>query len=124
MELLKHVGNRIRELRQKAGESQEELAAALKVAANTISRWETATYKPSLEDLDKLARHFRVSILEFFPQSQSQPDSKVEALLRVAQDLKPEDVDELKKYAEFRRAQALYQVGSRRTRGRKRGEQK
>jgi len=35
---------------------------------NTISRWETATYHPSLEDLDQLARFFGVTILEFFPK--------------------------------------------------------
>ena len=47
--------------------SQEALAREVKVAANTISRWETCTYRPSLEDLERLARFFEVSITTFFP---------------------------------------------------------
>jgi hypothetical protein len=33
--------------------SQEALAKALGTTSNTISRWETAVYKPSVEDLDR-----------------------------------------------------------------------
>jgi transcriptional regulator with XRE-family HTH domain len=43
------IGSKIRELRttlKGKGISQEELARAVKTTANTVSRWETATYKP------------------------------------------------------------------------------
>ena len=40
----------------------------LGVASNTISRGETATYRPTIEDLEKLARFFGKSILYFFPR--------------------------------------------------------
>ena len=49
--------------------SQEALAAKLNVAANTVSRWETGTYKTTPADLAKLARFFAVSITVFFPIS-------------------------------------------------------
>lgn len=109
MDLTRYVGERIRELRSRhggAGISQEALAKALETAANTVSRWETGTYRPSLEDLDALARYFGVSILEFFPKEETPAESKVSALLRAARDLPEEDIEELQKYAEFRRARA------------------
>lgn len=111
MELIEYVGRRIRDLRMSYGEegiSQEALAKALDVASNTISRWETATYRPSLEDLDKLARFFGVSILEFFPPDDATSNDQIAALLRAAKQLAPEDLEELRRYAEFRRARNLY----------------
>ena len=128
MELTRYVGERIRQLRNShggaAGISQEALAAALKKAANTVSRWETGTYRPDLEDLDALSRFFRVSILEFFPQQEVPVESKVSGLLRAARDLPEEDIDELQKYAEFRRARAvLGSVQGKKKAGRPRSEE-
>lgn len=123
MNLLQHVGGRIRELRASYGGgqglSQEALANELGVATNTISRWETATYRPTLEDLDRLARFFNVSILTFFPQEETASDERVNALLRAARQLPDEDIDELRKYAEFRRARSFYGHGTRPRPGRK-----
>jgi transcriptional regulator with XRE-family HTH domain len=111
LELTRYVGERIRQLRNQhgggSGISQEALANALHTAANTISRWETGAYKPSLHDLDALSRFFGVSILEFFPREDVPAESKVSALLRAARDLPDDDIDELRKYAEFRRARAM-----------------
>src|SRR5881396_560163 len=59
--IYEQIGNKIRELRTTAkGQtiSQEVLAQAVNTTANTISRWETATYKPSISDLERLARFF------------------------------------------------------------------
>ena len=66
------IGKKIRELRLRypKGEiSQDAVAEKLGIASNTVSRWETGTYKPTAEDLDKLARLFEVSITAFFPIS-------------------------------------------------------
>lgn len=125
MDLFEHVGDRIRDLRLGyggGGLSQEALAKALGVATNTISRWETATYHPSLEDLDKLARFFGVSILSFFPPEQQPANEGITALLRAAEQLSPEDLEELRRYAEFRRARHLYGKGGRKVTGRKRND--
>lgn len=76
MGLRKQVGDRIRELRtgyRGKGLSQEALAGKLQIATNTISRWETGTYRPSIEDLEMLARFFGISISEFFPQDAAPP---------------------------------------------------
>lgn len=125
MDLIEYVGTRIRELRQSFGGgeglSQEALAQALGVAKNTISRWETATYRPGIEDLEKLARFFGVSILDFLPPEERPENDRLAALLRTAQDLPDEDLEELNRYAEFRKARAIYSQ-EKKSKGRKKKE--
>ena len=130
MDLLDHVAARIKDLRvnYNSGEglSQEALAAHLKVASNTISRWETGTYRPSLKDLEKISRFFGVSMMSFFPEDMvdDDEDENLRALLRTARQLHPSDVEELRKYAEFRRARGIYQGKTRPRPGRKGGKHK
>jgi transcriptional regulator with XRE-family HTH domain len=129
MDLYEYVGQRIRELRSQHGGppgiSQEVLAQKLDVATNTISRWETATYHPTLDDLDRLARFFGVSLLELLPPDERQTASKqseeISALLRAAQDLAEEDLVELRRYAEYRRARFQLDNQPKRKRGRPKG---
>ncbi len=104
-DIYQQIGNQIRELRTTVrgkGISQAELAQAVKTTANTVSRWETATYKPSISDLEKLARFFGVPITTFFPEAQ--PMSRTSTLLTATADLDDEDLEELTLYALFRRA--------------------
>ena len=125
MNLFEYIATRIRDLRTSYGSeglSQEALANAVGVATNTVSRWETGMYRPGLEDLDRLARFFGKSILEFFPAEANRTDDKVAALLRAAKQLPPEDIDELRRYAEFRRARSFYAGGQKPRAGRKKKE--
>ena|SRR5689334_9581845 len=130
MDLLDHVAARIKDLRvsYNSGEglSQDALAGHLKVASNTISRWETGTYRPSLKDLEKISRFFGVSMMSFFPEDMvdHEEDENLKALLRTARQLHPSDVEELRKYAEFRRARGIYQGKTRPRPGRKGGKHK
>jgi transcriptional regulator with XRE-family HTH domain len=130
MDLLDHVAARIKDLRvsYNSGEglSQDALAGHLKVASNTISRWETGTYRPSLKDLEKISRFFGVSMMSFFPEDMvdDEEDENLKALLRTARQLHPSDVEELRKYAEFRRARGIYQGKTRPRPGRKGGKHK
>src|SRR5256714_11449468 len=96
--LIERVGQRIKEFRTAYGErgiSQEALATKMGVATNTISRWETATVRPTIEDLEKLARFFGKSIEEFFPRSEvgTRQGQRMEALLRAAGDLDAKEID-------------------------------
>lgn len=128
MDLLDHVAARIKDLRvsYNSGEglSQEALAAHLKVASNTISRWETGTYRPSLKDLERISRFFGVSMMSFFPEDMidDDEDENLKALLRTARQLHPTDLEELRKYAEFRRARGIYQGKTRPRPGRRGGK--
>ncbi len=99
------IGDRVRELRTRwggAGISQEELAEAVGTTANTISRWETASYRPSISDLEKLADFFKVPITAFFPVVQL--SSQLDDLLTATRGLGKEDLEEVTLYALFRRA--------------------
>jgi transcriptional regulator with XRE-family HTH domain len=130
MDLLDHIAARIRDLRinynHGEGLSQESLATNLKVASNTISRWETGTYRPSVKDLERISRFFGVSIISFFPSEMldAEEDENLKALLRTARQLHPTDLEELRKYAEFRRARSIYEGKGRPKPGRKGGKQK
>ena len=130
MELLDHVAARIKDLRVSynngEGLSQESLATQLQVAPNTISRWETGTYRPSLKDLERISRFFGVPIMSFVPDElvDEDEDENLKALLRTARQLHPADLEELRKYAEFRRARSIYQGKTRPQPGRKGGKHK
>lgn len=104
-DIYKQIGEKIRELRttlKGKGISQDDLARAMKTTANTVSRWETAAYKPSISDLERLARFFGVPVTVFFPQVQ--PASRMNALLSATGDLDEDDLEEVTLYALFRRA--------------------
>jgi transcriptional regulator with XRE-family HTH domain len=111
-DIFAHVGSRIRELRTNydsgRGLSQEKLATVLGVTTNTISRWETATYHPSLADLEKLASFFGVPIPTFLPLVEQPKNEPFAGLLQAARQLTPEDVEEVRRFAEFRRANRMY----------------
>ena len=125
MDLLDQIAARLKDLRvnYNSGEglSQESLATHLKVAPNTISRWETGTYRPSVKDIEKISRFFGVSIISFFPSEtvNEDDDENLKALLRTARQLHPADLEELRKYAEFRKARSIYQGKTRPQPGRK-----
>lgn len=110
-ELYKFIGEKIRELRQNYGSvtlSQEDLAKKIGVQTNTVSRWETATYKISAEDLQKLAKTFNVDISIFFPETeQSNLKPSLQALMSATSDLTDEDIAELTEYAKFRKARQI-----------------
>jgi transcriptional regulator with XRE-family HTH domain len=103
-DIYEQIGKQIRELRttlRGQGISQEELAQAVETTANTVSRWETATYKPSISDLERLARFFGTPITAFFPQPE--PKSRTNALLSATADLDDDNLEEVTLYAQFRR---------------------
>lgn len=104
-DLYQYIGDKIRTYRDKL--SQEELAKQVGTTANTISRWETGTYHPSVADLDKLARIFGIEIWAFFPINVKPSTAAQSALLSATGDLPEEDISELRRYADFIRARKL-----------------
>ena len=113
--LYKHIGRKIRELRRAYGGrgiSQEALAEEMSTTANTISRWETGTYKPAVKDLHDLAKFFGVGISLFFPNTEN---SRLQALVSATGDLGETDIAELTRYAQFRKARRTLERSQRRT---------
>lgn len=115
-EIYSHIGERIRRYRELHEMSQEELAKAIHVTPNTISRWETATYRPTVADIDILARVFDEPIWAFLPAGSKPPTNSQEVLFSATGDLPQEDIDELARYADFIRARKALRSNKQKTR--------
>lgn len=57
-----NIGKHISDLRKKSGITQEELASAIKISAQAVSKWETNTCLPDTQTLPLVAAYFNVSI--------------------------------------------------------------
>lgn len=73
------IGNRIRQLRTNKGITQEELANALGVTNQAVSRWETGITTPDITLLPSIALFFGITIDEIFNPT---PEEKLERLRR------------------------------------------
>ena len=56
------LADKLRDLRNKRGITQEELAAQLYVSRTAVSKWESGRGYPSIESLKLIARYFSVSV--------------------------------------------------------------
>lgn len=77
------IGNKIRELRHRDGRKQEDLANALGVTCQAVSRWEANGGYPDMEMIPAIANYFNVSIDELFGYSKER-DEKLKAILAKA----------------------------------------
>ena len=60
------LGEKIRELRKRDGRKQEDLAVALGVTNQAVSRWEANGGYPDIEMLPAIANYFHITIDELF----------------------------------------------------------
>ena len=61
-----NLGNKIRELRHLSGRTQENLAEALGVTSQAVSRWESGGSYPDMTIIPSIANYFNISIDELF----------------------------------------------------------
>ena len=61
-----NLGTKIRELRRRDGRTQDNLAEALGVTAQAVSRWESSGSYPDMEMIPAIANYFHVAIDELF----------------------------------------------------------
>ena len=81
-----NIGDTIRELRRRDGRKQEDLAKALGVTNQAVSRWEANGGYPDLEMLPAIANYFGVTIDELFGYH-SDREQKVEAIVSRINDM-------------------------------------
>ena len=74
------IGTKIRELRRRDSRTQEDLASALGVTAQAVSRWESGGSYPDMEIVPSIANFFGVSIDELFGYH-GERDAKIDAIL-------------------------------------------
>ena len=58
------IGNNLKKLRSNKGMTQKELAEALNVSYQAVSRWENDEVEPDISTLSKLSQIFGVSVDE------------------------------------------------------------
>ena len=88
------IGEKIKNLRARDGRKQEDLANALGVSPQAVSRWEANGGYPDMELLPAIANYFNVTIDELFGYSR---DRQEKAVYNQDEKRKIIAIDELKK---------------------------
>ena len=96
------LGKKIRQLRFKAGLTQEQLAEKLGIGAQAVSKWENAVAMPDISLLPSLAETFGVSIDELFDLTAEQRLNRIENSLDIEDEL-PQDI--FREYEDYLKAQ-------------------
>ena len=81
-----NIGNKIKQLRLKAGLTQEQLGASLGISAQSISKWETAVTMPDISLLPLLSSQLGVTIDELFDLTTDQKLQRIEHRLDIEED--------------------------------------
>ena len=74
------IGDKIRELRRRDGRRQEDLAGALGVTCQAVSRWEANGGYPDMEMIPAISNYFGITIDELFGYH-SDRETKIDAIL-------------------------------------------
>ena len=78
-----NLGTKIKELRRRDGRTQENLADALGVTAQAVSRWESNTTYPDMQMIPAIANYFHISIDELFGYHDDREEKIKNILLNV-----------------------------------------
>lgn len=103
---MKHIGDRIKELRIDRGMTLKELGEAVQFNYSNLSKIERGSRKPAIDFLEDLSNYFDIDISYFFGDlkpttNRKEPDSFDLELKRLSVELKKHNitVDELKELA-------------------------
>ena len=75
-----NLGNKVRELRRANNLTQEQLATALNISAQAISKWEMGASYPDMTMIPTLAAFFKVSLDELFDFDVSNVEREIEEI--------------------------------------------
>lgn len=105
------LGKKIKQLRFKAGLTQEQLAEKLGIGAQSVSKWENAVAMPDITTLPMLAEIFGVTIDDMFDLTNDQRFNRIENRMDIEEDL-PQDV--FLEYEEFLKSQLSVEANRKR----------
>lgn len=81
-----NIASKIKQLRLKAGLTQEQLGASLGISAQSISKWETAVTMPDITLLPLLSSQLGVTIDELFDLTTDQKLQRIEHRLDIEEE--------------------------------------
>ena len=92
------IGNRIKELRNAKGLTQQSLARNIGISTSTIAMWEIGSREPNLESLDKLAQIFGITLGELVDPKSFHNDKKNEVVVYIPEECKVIKLSPEKRY--------------------------
>jgi len=96
------IGNKIKQLRFKAGLTQDQLATRLGISAQSVSKWENAVTMPDVSLLPLLAEELGVTIDELFDLTTDQRLRRIEKKLDLEDEFPADDFKEYEDYLKNR----------------------
>ena len=95
-EISKKLGLRIKELREKKGLTQFQLAEILNMESSNLSKIERGIQIPKEESLEKIAKAFQISIKDLFDYEHF--TNKKELINKINTIMKNSDLESIQKY--------------------------
>jgi len=86
-----NIGNKIRTMRKQRGLTQEQLADAVGISFQAISKWENGISLPDITLAPVLASYFGISIDELFDYNLKETEAKIESICVKAQACRNDD---------------------------------
>ena len=83
------IGNKIKQLRNKSGLTQEQLATKLGISPQSVSKWETGTTMPDITLLPTLAGELGVTIDDLFDLTVEQKLHRIERRMDIEEEFSP-----------------------------------
>jgi transcriptional regulator with XRE-family HTH domain len=102
------LGKKIKQLRYKAGLTQEQLAEKLRIGAQSVSKWENAVAMPDITMLPLLAEIFGVSIDDLFDLTTEQRLNRIENRMDAEEELPADVFREFESYLQAELNDAKY----------------
>lgn len=96
------LGSRIRALRADRGITQDELARALHVSAQAVSKWECGQSMPDIELLPRLSVYFGVTIDELFAMTDDMHIERIRTMLANEADIAARDFEYAQRFLSAR----------------------
>ena len=96
------IGKKVKQLRLERGNTQEQLADAMGVTAQAVSRWESGATMPDIMLLPDLSAFFGVTIDELFELTDEAHMNRIEKMIRSGEELREKDFDYAEGYLKKR----------------------
>lgn len=100
-DIKKTVGDRIRDLRNGRGWSQEELADRATVSRSFMGEIERGQASATIESLEKITNALEITLEDLFRNLQPSTDSKLTALMNKMNNLSAESLKDFLDFAEM-----------------------